>query len=401
MDPAPAVTVSSLEVFLADLPLRESFAAGHGTTSVRTVTVVLAETDVGPGWGECSALPEPTYTAEWAAGAFQALTEAGPFLLGRPLRPAEAGAAAGKAGVQMGPMARACLEMALLDAHLTAADRSLGDWLGATTDSVPAGVSIGLDSIEATVDRAVQLAEDGYRRLKVKIQPGHDLDLVRAIRSRLPEVELQVDANGTYGSDDVDHLQRIVEAGVDAVEQPFAIDCPSAARELIERLAVGDRESRVPVVADEAVQSPADYEPLRLAGAMTGLSIKPPRVGGFAAAAELHDRCLADRLPATAGGMLETGLGRHALAAVAALPGFTLTGDLSPAGRWLAADPWPDLSMTDGRLSVPSGPGVAPPPDRELLDRFVRTGQRLQEPATVDRSRQGQDPFGSNPGPSS
>ncbi len=399
MDSAPAVTTSSLDVVLADLPLRERFAAGHGTTSVRTITLVRVETDVGPGWGECSALPDATYTAEWAAGAYQALTEAGPMLIGRPLTPTDMGPIADNSGVELGPMARAGLEMALLDAHLKATGRPLARWLGATAEWVRAGVSIGLDTVEATVDRAVQLADDGYPRLKVKVQPGHDLDLVLALRARLPKVELHVDANGTYGPDGVDQLQRMVDAGVDAVEQPFAPDRPDLAGLLIERLTQAGLERSVPVVADEAVQAPGDYEPLHRAGGLSGLSIKPPRVGGVAAAVELHDRCRADRVPATAGGMLETGLGRHALAAVAALPGFTLTGDLSPAGRWLAADPWPDLTMTDGRLKVPTEPGVAPPPDRELLHRYTRTSRRIDKPAAGIDDRSDQPTPTSRPGP--
>jgi O-succinylbenzoate synthase len=133
----------------------------------------------------------------------------------------------------------------------------------------------------------------------------------------------------------------------------------------------------VPVIADEAVATQADAETLLSMGAMTGLSIKPARVGGLVAALSLHRFCLAAGLAATAGGMLETGLGRHALAALAALPGFTVTGDLSPAGRWLAADPWPDLTMTAGRIDVPAGPGVAPEPDPYLLDRYRLEHRRV------------------------
>jgi O-succinylbenzoate synthase len=118
-------------------------------------------------------------------------------------------------------------------------------------------------------------------------------------------------------------------------------------------------------------------EHLRQAGAVSGVSIKPSRLGGLLPARDLHDGCVEMGLPATAGGMLETGLGRHALAALASLPGFTLTGDLSPAGRWLAADPWPDLEMGAGQIRVPTTPGVAPSPDPELIDRYTAKRSEL------------------------
>ena len=121
------------------------------------------------------------------------------------------------------------------------------------------------------------------------------------------------------------------------------------------------------MVADEAASSATDVDRLHALGAVSGVSIKPPRVGGIRAATTMLGRCVTAGLPATAGGMVEAGLGRHALAAVAALDGFTLTGDVSPAGRWLAADPWPDLTLAAGGIVVPRTPGVAPDPDLDVL----------------------------------
>jgi O-succinylbenzoate synthase len=199
------------------------------------------------------------------------------------------------------------------------------------------------------------------------------LALVAALRTALPAIELHLDANGAYPATALDRVCKIVDAGIDAFEQPFAPADRATAAALIDR--IGDRG--VPVVADEAVGSLRDARDLLEAGAMTGLSIKPARVGGLSIARKLHDLCVGHGLPATAGGMLETGLGRHALVALAGLPGFSLIGDLSPAGRWLAEDPWPDLTMTDGRLVVPDGPGVAPPPDLDTLERHLVDRRRI------------------------
>ena len=366
-----------IELRLLEIPLREPFVAGHGTVRSRTVSVIRVGGDEGHGWGECSALPEATYSGEAAVDSFRALADdLAPRLLGRAVTPGEVTGLLAPAGADR-PMAVSALEMAVLDAELRAAGLPLAAWLGAERTAVPAGVSIGMAAIDHTVDRVLTLAADGYRRVKLKIQPGHDRALVESVRAAVPDLEVQVDANGTYGPDDLAHLAALADLGLAAIEQPFPPDDPASAAALVTLLDRGPRDGGPPaegrpagrtlVVADEAAGSAADAEALLVAGALTGLSVKPARVGGLLAARTIHDLCLLHRLPATAGGMLETALGRHALAAVAALPGFTLTGDLSPAGRWLVADPWPDLALSDGTIAVHPGPGVAPDPDHELL----------------------------------
>lgn len=370
--------ISSIEAHLIDLPLVEPFAASHGTTTSRTVVVIRVEAGGAVGWGECSALPAATYTPESATGSYRLLTEqilpelltGGWSVLGTPGRLVELGDRHGPA-----PMALAGVEMALLDAELTAAGTPLAHWLGAERDRVPAGVSLGLAEPSAVIERAAALATEGYGRLKVKIQPGHDREVLAALIAHPAvggaSVEVQLDANGAYGPGDLDLLVDLVDGGTAALEQPLDPSHVEAAAELVERLRsradTTGRPTPVPVVADEAVTTIADAEALADRGALTGISIKPARVGGLLTARTLHDRCQVWGLSATAGGMLETGLGRHALAALAALPGFDLTGDLSPAGRWLAADPWPDLTMADGTIVVPDGPGIAPDPDPDLL----------------------------------
>ena len=355
--------IERIEVRLLDLPLIEPFVAAHGSTLSREIVVVRIDGGDSRGWGECSALPEPTYTDEFAAGAFDILEEElAPRLLGHRL--AAAAIQSRLAMVGANPMAKAALEMAVLDIELKAADQSLASWLGVDVDRVRAGAAIGLGSPTETADRAEALEAEGFSRVKLKIMPGHDAEVATAVLDRLPNLEVQLDGNGSYGSEHLDQLAELSQSGVTAIEQPFAPDAVTLAAHLCER-------SSVPIVADEAAASKAAVEGLRSARAVGGVSIKPPRLGGILAARDLHDACVEWELTATAGGMVECGLGRHALAAVSALPGFSLTGDLSPAGRWLAADPWPDLTMADGYIEVPGGPGIAPDPDDELLDRHT------------------------------
>ncbi len=356
--------------------------ASHGRTLTRTITIVKLSGRVDGqeviGWGECSALPAATYTAESAAGSFAAMADdLAPRLLSRELLAESVVETLFEGGPTRLPMATSALEMAILDASLRSAGRSLASWLGVEPKSVPAGASLSLGDQATTISAARALSEAGYGRLKVKVQPGHDVEPVAALRRALPEVQLHLDANGAYGPDAIDQVLSVIDCGADSFEQPFAPtpDSEPATVELIERLhQLADRRSdrpAIPIVADEAVQSIADAVGLLERRAMTGLSIKPGRVGGLIAAAELHDLCREHGLAATAGGMLETGLGRHALAALAGLDGFTLIGDLSPAGRWLAADPWPDLLLDDGRIVIHDGPGVAPEPDLDLLEHYT------------------------------
>jgi O-succinylbenzoate synthase len=361
--------IERIELRLLELPLVEPFAAAHGTTTTREIVVVRVETDLGSGWGECAALPEPTYNDEFAAGAFVILDEElAPRLMGHDL---EAATVRHRLAVVAGDsMAKAALEMAVLDIELRSRAESLASWLGSTAADVPAGVAVGLGPIEQVVDRVAALANDGFGRVKLKIRPGHDLELVAAVRLAVSGVELHLDANGSYRREHLDLLVEVAESGVSALEQPFPPGQLDVAARLVDR-------SPVPVVADEAAESRLAVEQLRQAGALSGVSIKPSRLGGLLPARDLHDACVEADLPATAGGMIETGLGRHALAALAALPGFTLTGDLSPARRWLAADPWPDLEMRGGRIAVPTGPGVAPGPDDELVERYTAKRSEL------------------------
>ena len=362
--------IERIEIRLLDLPLRKPFVAAHGSTVNREIVVVRIDGADGQGWGECSALPEPTYTDEFAAGAYDILDEElAPRLLGHRLT---ASAVRARLSLVRGnPMAKAALEMALLDAELKAEGRSLASWLGVTETQVKAGAAIGLAPPDEVADRAASLADDGFQRVKLKIMPGHDIDVVAAVNDRVPEIEVQVDANGSYGSHHLEELSRLCHAGISAIEQPFAVDAPALAAKLGER-------SAVPIVADEAATSLVAVDRLRAAQAAGGISIKPPRLGGILAARELHDACVGWGLAATAGGMVESGLGRHALAAISALPGFTLVGDVSPAGRWLSSDPWTDLAMTDGYIEVPSEAGIAPEPDGEALDRHTIKSSLLE-----------------------
>lgn len=385
--------IERIELRRLALPLVEPMRAAHGTTSVRELTVVGLRSGARWGWGECAALSEPTYTREWAAGAFEVLKR----WFGSESRDPSAAVAALWRQIELSPelrsvesranpMALAAVEMAVLDLGLALAGRCLADWIGSVGATVPAGATMGLMSKSDALRRAEQLVGAGYRRIKVKTEPGSDTEVMTALtRSRVlagHDITWQIDGNGGYGPTDQHCLLELAELGVSVLEQPYLTERPDLARSLIQTLSQAGLDTVV--MADEAATSGTAIAELTSGGAATAIMIKPSRLGGLAPTVTVLEDCRRAGVPVAAGGMIESGLGRHALATVAARPECSITGDVSPARRWLRHDPWPDLEPVDLppthdgrgdgtglRLRVPSGPGVAPPPDPDVLERHT------------------------------
>jgi o-succinylbenzoate synthase len=361
------VELRGIEVVRCTLPLTEPFRTAHGTVDARDVVYVHAVSADADGWGECAALPAPTYTSEWTAGAEAVLCEhLAPLVLAAPA----AEAAARMDSVAGHPMAKAAVEQALLDAELRAAGSSLAAHLGAVRDRVPAGAAIGLlDSMDATVSAARRLVAEGYRRLKLKIEPGWDAEPVAAVRAAVGDnVALQVDANGSYGrrAPDAHALAALDDANLVCIEQPLAVDAP------LDELASLASIVRAPICLDESIGSAADAVHAIEAGACAVVCVKPGRLGGLHEAVRVHDECVARGVPVWCGGMLDTGIGRAANLALSALPGFTLAGDLSASARWFPRDiTEPTVLDGDGCIAVPDAPGVSPPPLDDVLAAVV------------------------------
>jgi len=348
-----------VEARLISLPVRESLSAAHDDAPPqhRELVIFRVETVDGVGWGECSALNRPTYTSEFARGVLAALMDA-----------------TSEVGPVATPMLWSGWQAAVLDEQLRSTNRSLAQHLGSSNraKAVASGVALGIAPLPVLEARARTLQREGYRRIKIKIQPGHDAEAIRVVQHAAPQMQLQVDANGSYSPEDLEHVAALASSGIQAFEQPFAPAAVEASAALVHRL----RGGAVAVVGDESVANLADAQRLARAGAITAVSVKAARVGGVERAAELVRWCSENGVDATAGGMLESGLGRHQLVALAAMPGMTVTGDVSPANRWLAEDPWPDVTMKHddmgfADIEVPGTPGIAPEPDADLLDRFT------------------------------
>jgi O-succinylbenzoate synthase len=259
------------------------------------------------------------------------------------------------------PMAKAAVHTALLDAELRAAGMSLGTFLGAVRPSVPAGVSVGImDSVPQLLDAVEAYLAAGYLRIKLKIEPGWDVEPVRAVRERFGDILLQVDANTAYTLADAPHLARLDPFDLLLVEQPLPEDDMRGHAELARRI-------RTPVCLDESITSARAAADAIALGACAVVNIKPGRVGGYLEARRIHDVCSAHGVPVWAGGMLETGVGRAANVALAALPGFTLPGDTSASDRYYARDITRPFVLVDGHVQVPTGAGVGVDVDPDAL----------------------------------
>jgi O-succinylbenzoate synthase len=264
----------------------------------------------------------------------------------------------------------AALEAAVLDAWLRAAGTSLASHLGVTRERVECGVSVGIaGSVEAMLEEIRGYLAQGYRRVKLKIEPGRDVDVVAPIREALgPDVPMSVDANAAYTPADAELLRQLDAFDLVMLEQPLDHD------DLADHAALA-RTMRTPICLDESIRSAHDAEVAIDIGACGVINIKQGRVGGIAEATRVHDVARRRGVPVWIGGMLETGVGRAVNVALAGLPGVTMPGDTSASARYFAEDlTEPFAVAADGTMAIPSRAGIGVEPLPQLLERFtVRT----------------------------
>ena len=358
------MAIRSIEILRGSIELVSPFRTSFGSQTGRDLLYLRVIGDEAEGWGECVAMSTPAYSSEYVDGCERVIRE---FLL--PLVDAHTSAETfvDRARAYRGNfMAKATVEAALLDYWLRTRNMSLARYLGATQTSVASGVSIG---IQPTIDDLLRVVDcylaQGYRRIKLKIEPGHDIEPVRAVRATFGEsLLLQVDANAAYTVDDADHLARLDEYDLLLIEQPLPEE------DVVGHVDVARRVG-TPICLDESITS---FEVARGAldiGACSIINIKPGRVGGYIESKRIHDLCLERGVAVWCGGMLETGIGRAANLALAALPGFTLPGDTSASDRYFARDVTEPFVLDDGCLAVPDGPGIGREPLPDVLEELI------------------------------
>ena len=360
------MNIEGFELRRVAMPLVSPFRTSFGTQTARDILLVKVVTDAANGWGECVTLPDPIYSPEYTEGAVDAMKR---FLI--PALAASGVADAPAVGEALKKfkshrMAKGALEMAVLDAELRAEGRSFARELGAVHDRVPCGVSVGImESVPQLLDAVGGYLDAGYVRIKLKIEPGWDLEPVRAVRERFgDDVLLQVDANTAYTLRDARHLAKRDEFDLLLIEQPLEEEDMLGHADLAKVV-------KTPICLDETITSAQTAAAAIRLDATQVINIKPGRVGGYLEARRIHDLAAAHGVPVWCGGMVESGIGRAANVALASLPGFTLPGDVSASDRFYATDITPPFVMRDGHLEVPQGPGLGVEPIPEILDELT------------------------------
>jgi o-succinylbenzoate synthase len=357
------VRLRAIELRLVELPLVRPFRVSFGTSTGKQCVIARVIGEDGEGWGECVADDGyPGFSGEWNEGVWTLLHDVlAPSLLEDDvsietvedrLR-----------FVRGNPMAKATLIDAVIDAELRARETPLSTFLGADKRAVACGVSIGIaDTVDRLRAQVEEHLEQGYRRIKLKIMPGVDVERVAAIRGDHPDIPLSVDANAAYTPGDVDVFRALDAFDLLMIEQPLHHE------DLVQHAAL-QAEIRTAICLDESIRSAADAAAAIRLGSCRIVNIKQGRVGGVLEARRVHDVARDADVPVWCGGMLETGIGRATNLALAAMPDFTLPGDTSASARYFTEDLTEPFELNpDGTMDVPSGPGIGVAPIAERLD---------------------------------
>ena len=359
----------SITLHQVSIPLVTPFETSFMRETEKDCYLVEAtfDTDRGEitGWGESVAMISPLYSSEYVAAGIDVTRRwLAPILFGVDDLTAET-VGWHLRHVVGHPMAKSALEMAVIDAQLQLNGQSFKSYLGGVVDSVPSGVSVGIqDTVEETVRVIGDYLEEGYARIKLKIKPGKGLAAVAAVREAFgDDFGFQVDANAAYTLVDASHLRRLDDYGLLLIEQPLGEADIRQHAELAMLM-------ETPMCLDESIVSAEAAADAIALGAAAVINIKPGRVGGYIEAKRIHDLSAANGVAVWHGGMVETGLGRAANAALASLPGFTLPGDISGSNRFFHEDITEEIVMKDGRVDVPDTVGFGVTIDPAKLEKF-------------------------------
>ena len=357
--------IERIHLYHLRMPLRTPFETSFGRIQARECVLVEVFADGLVGYGECPADHDPGYSYETCGTAWHILKDfLLPAVLGQDLTDPEAYQAR-VAAVRGHPMAKAGLEMALWDLLGKMQGRSLAELLGGVRPRVAVGVSVGLQaSPEALVQVVAGYLGQGYRRIKIKIKPGRDVGETQAVRLAFPELRLQVDANSAYTLESAAALRPLDELGLLLIEQPLAED------DLWDHSRL-QAQFKTPICLDESILSARHARQALEMDACRVINIKAGRVGGLSQALAVHELCQGRGVPVWCGGMLETGVGRAANLALAALPGFTLPGDISATDRYYEEDITAERFALndDSTINVPDQPGLGVTINRQALER--------------------------------
>ena len=359
--------IDSLTLHHISMPLVAPFETSFGRETDRQCVIITLQAEGFTGYGECVATRDPGYNYETTGTAWHILKDfVAPLILGQDVQDAN-DFQKRVDGIRGHHLAKAGVEMALWDLLGKRDSKSLKEMFGGTRDKVEVGVSIGIqESASALVRTVASYLDDGYRRVKIKIKPGREVDETVAVRTAYPDLRLQVDANSAYTLESADVLKAIDDLDLLLIEQPLFEDDIWDHRKL-------QSAFKTPICLDESVVSPRHARYALEMEACKIINIKPARVGGLSQGIAIHDYCYERNVPVWCGGMLETGIGRASNLALASLPGFILPGDISASDRYYASDITNERFVLndDSTITVPNGPGLGVTIDEAALKKIT------------------------------
>jgi len=367
--------IRNIDLYLVRMKLVSPFETSFGVETHRETVIVRIEEEGGEvGWGESPIMEGPWYSYETSQTAWHVLRDfVAPKLVGSEIDgPKDMWKGVGKR-VRGHNIAKAGVDKALWDLKAKLEGKSLSSLLGGIRDRIHSGISIGIkkniDELLKTIERRL---EEGYKRIKLKIKPGWDVEVIRRVRKEYPDVPLQVDANAAYTLDDYLSLRKLDRFDLLMIEQPLDEDDLADHSQLARKIST-------PICLDESIKTIYDVKAAYLLGSCEIINLKPSRVGGITKGLEIHDLCLSLGIPIWIGGMLETGVGRGFLVSLASLPGVKFPNDISASSRYFKEDiVEPEWSLNpDGTISVPSAPGIGVEVKEELLDRVTVRRERI------------------------
>jgi o-succinylbenzoate synthase len=349
------------------MPLVHFFETSFGRTYSRRILLVTLHCEGVNGWGECVAGEDPFYSPEWIETAWPTIKRyLGPTILGQPLDSA-ADCLPLFSQVRGHQMAKAAVENALWDVEAKQKKLPLWKLLGGNRREIPCGVSIGIqDSVEQLLEKIETELAAGYRRIKIKVKPSWDVNVLEKIRARWPDILLSCDANSAYRLDDFEHLRKFDQFNLLMIEQPLWSDDIYYHARL-------QRELKTAICLDESIRHARDAAAAIETGACRILNIKVGRVGGFSEAKKVHDVCQEHNVAVWCGGMLESGIGRSHNIALSTLENFRLPGDVSSSKRYWKEDIIePEVRVSaQGYITVSDTPGTGYRVREDLIERFT------------------------------
>ena len=372
---APGLQLERIELREIELPLKAPFETSFGITSRKRVLIVrVFDRSGASGYGECTAMEAPFYNHETIDTAWTIISKYVTVMLASAGVPKASEVARILAPIQGNRMAIGAVETAIWDLEAKLLDKPLWKHLGGTKDVISCGVSIGLQkSPEILIDKVAREVESGYQRIKIKIKPGQDIELVKAVRKKFPDITLSVDANSAYSLErDVELLHELDDYNLLMIEQPLS------AGDLLDHAKL-QRQLSTSICLDESITSLRDARHALELDACRIINIKLGRVGGHASARDIQEYAEIRGVPVWCGGMLESGIGRAHNIAMSTLEGFTLPGDVSASARdWEKDIIEPPVTVTpQGSINVPSTPGIGYEVNEKYIDALTRRSEEI------------------------